>query len=126
MPLSCCSRARSARASNLRAVWANYIQAGVDRLVIATMLRSSDYLQGVRDSTPGGTFTICLLRVSASTTEARLTRRHLGSDLEGHVRDSASYAAFLESAAFEDFAVKNEACEVPQIAAAIIQRIGWL
>ena len=63
---------------NLRAVWANYAAADFDRLVIATTLRSREYLEGIRASIPGSTITVCLLRAPEATLQDRLRTRTWG------------------------------------------------
>lgn len=110
---------------NLSTVWANYREDGINRLVLATMLRSRDDLDGIRDSIPSSVLTVCLVRASNATIDARLRGRHVGSDLEGHLSDSIRFASILEAAGFEDFAIENEGLGVPKIAADILNRVGW-
>jgi hypothetical protein len=111
---------------NLRSVWTNYADEGIDRLVIATMLRSREQLEGIRHSIPSSVIMVCLLRADAATLDARLRARQVGSDLEGHLRDAAHFASFLDRAGLEDFAIENEGRTVPEVASEILDRIGWL
>jgi hypothetical protein len=90
------------------------------------MLRSGEQFDGIRDSVPSSMLTVCLVRASNPTRTARLRARHVGSDLQGHLRDSSRYATILDDAGFEDFAVDNEGRTVPGIAADILIQVGWI
>jgi gluconate kinase len=111
---------------NLNAVWDNYRADGIDRLILVSMLRSREHLDGIRQAVPELVLTVCLVRAPNSTIDSRLRARHVGSDIDGHLRDSSRYASMLDSAGFEDFRVNNEGRTVPEIAADILMQVGWI
>jgi hypothetical protein len=66
---------------NLASVWANYLAAGAERLVVAGVVERAADIAGYRRAIPGAQITVCRLRASEETRVARLCGRETGAGL---------------------------------------------
>ena len=60
---------------NLKAIWPNYAERGVDHLVLARCVSVPGELDGFRDAIPSATFVVCRVTAPAETVRERLRRR---------------------------------------------------
>ncbi|MFI6595882.1 AAA family ATPase [Nonomuraea sp. NPDC050536] len=109
---------------NLRAVAANFLDAGVKRLVLAGVIESADGRRGYEEAL-GVPLTVCWLRAPLDEVRRRLTRRHDGDDkgLRWHLDRSGELERVLERAAVEDYVVESTA-DPRQVAEEVLK--GWV
>lgn len=70
---------------NLRAVWATFRRAGVERLVLARFLERREQLDAVRQALPEVDLFVVWLAVPPQVLEKRLRRRDSGRELAEHL-----------------------------------------
>lgn len=112
--------------ANLRDVWRNYAAAGAGRLVLVRVVESRDYLDELAGVLPGAAFTVCRLTASTGTLRERLAQRERGSALDRLVRRAEYLAAYLDEHDVADLTVATDGAALPDLARAILTRIGWI
>jgi hypothetical protein len=111
---------------NLEAVAPNYAAAGVAYLVLARVVADDGDRARYESALAGAEVSIVLLRASADTRRARITSREpAGPWRESHLRRTDLLAAELAGAGAEDFVVDTETRTGPEIAAEILETLGW-
>ncbi len=110
---------------NLAAIWANFQQAGAQRLVLADVLEEREHLQRYRQAVPSAQILVIRLHASLPTVEHRLKSRELGSSIERHLRRSAELIRHMEQARVEDVCVDTEGKTVRAIAGEVLRICGW-
>lgn len=114
---------------NLTAVWGNYAELGYRRLVYTNTVSVLEESTGVFRRAMGAGVRIVrvLLVASDETTELRLARRELGSELEKELRGSARKARMLdERAPAGTLRVVTDGRTVIDIAAEVTAATGWV
>ncbi len=110
---------------NLACMWANFRQAGADRLIFARVLETRSLLRRVTKAVPGAEITVVRLRAPLAVLHERIRARE-ASDPDWFL-DAATYTAeVFEQAHVEDHLVDNENRSVTEVAAEVLQRVGWL
>jgi hypothetical protein len=111
---------------NLAAVWANYAEAGIGRVVIARVIESRAELTAFRTAIPGADIVVCQLVAGVAVLRERVARREAGSSYESLVRRSAELADSLRRSDAADFTVSTDGRGVPAVAVEVLTRAGWL
>jgi adenylylsulfate kinase-like enzyme len=119
------SRADLAR-RNLAAVWRNYAEAGLRRLLIASALERREDRQRIAEAVPESTILVCRLRASLATMQARVRLREPGMLQERYVARVAELEGSLDAARVEDFEVCNDERAATDAAREVLARAGWL
>lgn len=110
---------------NLACMWANFRQAGADRLILARGLHDRRPLQRLTEAVPGARITVVRLRAPLAVLHERIRSREASDP--GWYLDAATHAAqVLEHADFEDHLVDNENRPATVVAAEVLHRVGWL
>lgn len=112
---------------NLTAVTANFLDAGIRKIVIAGVVENSTELAQYRNSLPIP-LTVCLLRAKLSTVHQRLNQRH-ADDPEGltwHLTRSGELDHIFAAAGVEDFLEETTDRPAGEVADNILNRLGWL
>ncbi len=91
---------------NLACMWANFRQAGADRLLLVRVLEARSLLRQVVEAVPGAEVTVVRLRAPLAVLQARIRSRE--------ARDP------------EDHLVDNEDRPVAAVAEEVLRRVGWL
>lgn len=113
-------------ARNLRAVWPNYRDLGVERVVLARILESRGELDDYRNAIPGAHITVCRLVADPQVTRQRLQNREGGHAREFLLRASGDLDPKIAGLALEDFAFANEAGRsIGELARLILEKCGW-
>jgi hypothetical protein len=113
---------------NLTALWANYADLGYRRLIYtntASVLPETEgiFLRALGHATR---ITRVLLTATDATTDARLTARELGTELDQERRSSARKARLLDERAHPDTVrVTTDGRTVPDIAHDVLAATGW-
>jgi hypothetical protein len=112
---------------NLAAIFANFRNAGVQRLLLAVAVESRDALEQLRSAMPGAECVVCRLTGDVATMEERVRAREPGmlqAEFVGRVKD---LDAVLAKAAVETFTVSNGAGRsITDAARELLDRAGWL
>lgn len=110
---------------NVRTVWANFREAGAERLIVAGVIENASDFEWYRAALDPG---MVLVRIKASP-EARASRlrsRNTGASLEWHLYRTEELDAILDEASLEAFATENEERAVSEVAQKILERVNWL
>lgn len=110
---------------NLACMWANFRQAGADRLLLVRVLEARSLLRQVVEAVPGAEVTVVRLRAPLSVLQARIRSRE-ASDPSWFLGAATHTAEVLERAGVEDHLVDNQDRPVAAVAAEVLRRVGWL
>jgi hypothetical protein len=111
---------------NLAAVWANYREAGCERLIVSHVVECSDELDCYRQAVPGACIMVCRLVASQATRESRIRQREIGAGLEWHLNRTVELEEILHKASVEDFQVENDGRPIRDVALEVLEKAGWL
>jgi hypothetical protein len=110
---------------NLACMWANFRQAGADRLIFARVLETRSLLRRVTRAVPGAQITVVRLRASLAVLHERIRSRE-ASDPEWFLGAATHTAQVFEQAQVEDHLVDNENRPAAVVAEEVLHRVGWL
>jgi hypothetical protein len=113
--------------ANLAALWANYAALGYHRLIYTNTVSilEPDLIARAVGGSPR--IVPVLLTAGDATARHRLGAREIGSQLDAHLRRSATMAAHLETAAPADVVrVPTDGRRVDEIAREVIIATDWL
>lgn len=112
---------------NLESIWANYRAAGIERLVIATVVERRSELAYYHDAVPGAEIVLCRLLAPIPTMHDRLRLRDPGIYLSRFLARSSELDDILAAGCIEDFTVDNgPGRHVTVVAREVLQQAGWL
>jgi adenylylsulfate kinase len=112
-------------ATNLAAMWPNFVKAGMQYAVLSRGLTSRKALESLKTAVPQALITVVRLSATAATLEARLRRRDAGAELTEHLREAAEMTGTMEGLALEDMVVSTDSADVEAVAAQIVRQLGW-
>jgi len=110
---------------NLACMWANFRQAGADRLIFARVLETRSLLRRVTAAVPGAQVTVVRLRAPLAVLQERIRSREAG-DPDWFLGAAAHTAEVFERAQVEDHLVDNENRPAAVVAEEVLHRVGWL
>jgi hypothetical protein len=110
---------------NLACMWANFRQAGADRLILARGLHDRSPLQRVTEAVPGAQITVVRLQASLAVLHERIRSRE-ASDPSWYLDAATHGAQVLEQAEFEDHLVDTENRSATAVAQEVLHRVRWL
>ncbi len=111
---------------NLACLWANFHDAGAERLVLARVLEARSLLRHVEAAVPGAAITVVRLRASLPVLEARIRHREHGRDATWYLEVAAYLVDALEQPGIADYVLDNESGSVADVAAQVLRLVGWL
>ena len=111
---------------NLAAVWRNYADAGIMRLLIAEAVERREELELLRNAIPGSEVMVCRLTADMKTMQARVRMREPGALQATFVARVAELDALLDEARVEDFTLDNSNRSVTEVAREMLARARWL
>ncbi len=110
---------------NLACMWANYCQAGANRLILVRVLETRSLLRRVTKAVPGAQITVVRLRAPLAVLHERIRSREASDP--GWFLDAATHTAqVFEQAQVEDHLVDNENRPATVVAGEVLHRVGWL
>ncbi|MGP3968764.1 hypothetical protein [Streptomyces sp. 6N223] len=113
--------------ANLRDVWRNFVaKNGAQRLVLARVVESLDYLDRLREVLPDPQFVICRLTARTHTLRARLRARESGSSQNALIKRAEYLAAWFDDSGIEDLVFATDDVSLPDLARSVLTTIGWL
>jgi hypothetical protein len=110
---------------NLACMWANFRQAGADRLILVRVLEDRSLLRRVTEAVPGAQITVVRLRAPLAVLHERIRSRE-ASDPNWFLAAATRTAKVLEQAQVEDHLVDNENRPATMVAEEVLHRVGWL
>lgn len=111
---------------NLTAMWPNYLEHQVERVVLARILGHPDELTAIRGALPGAVLTVCRLSASPAAVRRRLAGRERGVKRDFLLRVAPALAANNDMLGVEDFAVVNdEDRSVTDMALDVLALLRW-
>jgi hypothetical protein len=110
---------------NLACMWANFRQAGADRLILVRVLEARSLLRQVAEAVPGAEVTVVRLRAPLAVLQTRIRSLEAG-DPSWYLGAATHTAKVLEQARVEDHLVDNEDRPVAVVAEEVLHRVGWL
>lgn len=111
---------------NLRAISANFLQAGATRLVLAGVVESAAD-RAAHAQAVGVPMTVCRLHADLDLVRSRLVRRHEHDDdlREWYVRRCAELNEIMDATPVADSLVDVTSATPSEAAAAVLQQVGW-
>jgi len=110
---------------NLACMWANFHQAGADRLIFARVLEARSLLRRVTEAVPGAQITVVRLLAPLAVLHERIRSRE-ASDPDWFLDAATHTAEVFERAQVEDHLVDNENRPATVVAEEVLHRVGWL
>jgi hypothetical protein len=110
---------------NLACVWANFRNAGADRLILARVLEHRSLRRPIMEAVPGAAITVVRLQAPLAAVQARIRHREAG-DPGWFLRAAAHTAAALERAGVEDHLVDCQDRSVLEVAQEVLRLAGWV
>ena len=118
--------ARELEALNLAAVFTNFVQAGIARVVLADAVESRVAFDRLCQAMPGADVAVGRLTASVETMQRRVRLREPGMLQEQFVARSAALERILADAALEDFTVDNDGRAITDVAQDVLRLAGWI
>ena len=113
--------------ANLAGVWANYADAGAERLLVARVVEERSELEQYRRAVPGADIVVCRLTAPVQTMQERLLPREPGMIQEHALARAEELDGILERSKAEDFTVDNgPGRSITQVAREVLAHAGWL
>ncbi|RVX42545.1 adenylylsulfate kinase-like enzyme [Nonomuraea polychroma] len=109
---------------NLRAVAANFLDAGAERLVLAGVIEDREERRRHEEAV-GVPMTVCRINVALPEVHRRLAGRHTddASGLDWHRERAGELAEILDKARVADFDVDGAHASIAEVAAKVLA--GW-
>lgn len=114
------------QARNLAAMWSNFSDLGISRLLLSGAIESESRRDEVRSAIPGARIMICRLRASIPTMQARIRVREPGMLQEEFVARVHTLENALDVSGLADFSIDNENRSITEVARELLRRAGWL
>jgi hypothetical protein len=110
---------------NLACMWANFRQAGADRLIFARVLETRSLLRRVTAAVPGAQIAVVRLRAPLAVLHERIRSRE-ASEPDWFLDAATHTAEIFEQAQVEDHLVDNENRPATVVAEEVLHLVGWL
>jgi predicted kinase len=110
---------------NLACMWANFRQAGADRLIFVRVLETRSLLRRVTKAVPGAQIAVVRLWAPVAVLQERIRAREAG-DPDWFLGAATATAGVFERAQVEDHLVDNANRPVTVVAEEVLHRVGWL
>jgi hypothetical protein len=111
---------------NLADIYANFVGAGVSRLLLAEAVETRRELDELRHAMPDAEIVVCRLTADLATMESRLRVREPGMNQAKFVARAHELQQILDVAQLEHFTVVNDERSVTDVAHEVLRRAGWL
>jgi predicted kinase len=111
---------------NLEALYVNFSNAGITRILLAEAVESRAELERIRRAMPGAEFTVARLTAAVETMQRRLRNREPGMLQEQFLARARELDRLLENAALEDLTIANDEHSVTDVARELLQRADWI
>jgi adenylylsulfate kinase-like enzyme len=109
---------------NLRAVWPNYVEAGINSLIIPYVVESQQDIDNFRGSIPNADVLVVRLTASITTLEERLRSRPMGGSLEWHLIRAQELTDHYAGNNIGDIVIDTNNRTIYQVAEEVITKWG--
>jgi cytidylate kinase len=110
----------------LNSVWHNYVDHGVDRLLLARAVEDHHELERCLAAVAAKALVVCRLTASIKTMQRRVASRELGICRDEYIGRVATLNAALDQSPLENFVVSSEGRPITEVAIEVLQRARWL
>jgi hypothetical protein len=111
---------------NLACMWANFRDAGAERLLLCRVLEARSLLRRIEEAVPGAAIIVVRLRAPLPLLHERIRGREAGRDPGWYLGAATSLAESMERCPVEDHLIDNVARPAREVAAEALQLAGWL
>jgi hypothetical protein len=111
---------------NLRAIYGNYANAGVQRFLVARAIESETQLKLCCKTIPAGDTVVCRLVASLQVMQRRVENRESGAWQRRYIERVEKLSNILDEARLEDFTVSNENRPLTDVATEMLVKAGWI
>ncbi|SRR6266536_3228015 len=111
---------------NLKTVWGNYVDYGIDRLLLARAVENRAEFERCLAAVGAKEVVGCRVMASIETMEQRVGLRELGTCRGKYIERVKTLNAALDQARLENFSITNEDRSLTEIAKEVLQRARWL
>jgi predicted kinase len=111
---------------SLEAIYANILNAGIARVLLAEAVEDRDDLSRIHRAMPGATIVVCRLTAAVATMQRRLRTREPGILQHQFLERARELDDVLQRAALEEFTIVNDDRLVTDVARELLQRAGWI
>jgi predicted kinase len=111
---------------NLEAIYANFVGAGITRVLLAEAIENRDEFDRIRRAMAGADFVVCRLTAAVETMHGRLRTREPGMLQAQFLRRALELDHVLQSAELEDFSIVNDHRSITDVARELLRRAGWI
>jgi hypothetical protein len=112
-------------ATNLRAIWPTFQEAGASHLVLARAVTSRADVDVIRSALDGVELTVVLVSASPDVIAERLARRDEGEVLRQHLEESEQMSEALARAGLEDVRIENGDGSAREAAQDLLEALSW-
>lgn len=113
-------------ARNLAAIWPNFRDHGVDRLVLARVVGGKEEVAAYRSAIPEAAMRVCRIAAPPATVAERLAARETGIKRDFLLRITSGLDERLSRLGVEDFTVENAAGRsLTDVALEVLRLLGW-
>lgn len=114
------------RGRALRALWAVYEEAGMDRLVLSRVIESDDDLEHIRDAIPDADVQVFWLVAPFETLTERIRSKGVPTAENWCLNRAAELLQIWDSNPIQAQVIDTDRRSVRDIAAEVVTRSGWL
>ena len=111
---------------NLRAACQSYMNAGVQKFLLAEAIETREQIDRVRELLGDPQLVVCRLTAPLEAMQQRVRSREPGLLQQRFVDRCAELDAILDAAAVEDFSIANHDRSVTDVARDVLARSGWV
>ena len=111
---------------NLGAIYGNFLDAGITRVLLAEAIETRADLERLRQVLTDAYLVVCRLTAALETMERRLRLREPGMHQDRWVMRSRVLEETLDAANVQDFTVVNDRRSVTDVAREVLQRARWI
>lgn len=108
---------------NLAALWANFADAGADRILLSGLIEDRSDLRHIERSIPDAELMVVQLRASLSVLEDRVRRREV--DPDGELSAARWWFEHLEKVRVGDHVIDTDTVSARAVAVAVLRVAGW-
>jgi hypothetical protein len=111
---------------NLACVWANFAEAGAERLLLERVLEQRSQLRELEAAIPGAEVTVVRLRAPLALIERRVLGREPHAASDWHLGAARWLTPRMDVWAVEDHLVENGDRLLEDVAREVLRLAGWL
>ena len=111
---------------NLKTVWGNYVDYGIDRLLLARAVENHVEFEHCLAAVAAKEVVVCRLMASIETMQQRVGSRELGVCRSQYIDRVITLNSALDRAQLENFVITNEGRSLTEVAKEVLERARWL